>query len=203
MFVVDGIVVSSELFEQRFVCNLSKCKGACCWEGDFGAPLQEDEIALMQSTVHKLLPLLQQESQDIIIDMGVSHWDPHYKGNVTPLTSSGACVFLTMDHMGIAKCGWEKIYEEGATDFRKPISCHLYPVRVEKNEDTTWHALNYDRWDICSAACTLGDELQVPVFRFLKEAIIRAYGDEFYKQLESIYETYFTPRNKNLGIYGA
>lgn len=191
MYIIDGKVVSGELFSRRFVCNLSKCKGACCWEGDFGAPVTKREIKAMKSSIDDLLPLLDQESKDIIQEVGISPYNPVYEGDVTPLKPNGACVFLTKGKDGIAKCGWEKIYQEGKSSFRKPISCHLYPIRVSKNNNTGWEALNYDEWDICSAACKLGDELKVPVFRFLKEAIIRAYGASFYDQMEGIYSAYF------------
>jgi len=191
MYIIEGKVVSGELFGRRFVCNLSKCKGACCWEGDFGAPVNKEEIKAMQESIHDLLPLLDSESKAIIAEKGVYNFDKLYDGTVTPLKPNGACVFLTKEKDGIAMCGWEKIHQEGKSDFRKPLSCHLYPLRVSKNANTGWEALNYDEWDICSAACSLGEELKVPVFRFLKDAIIRAYGDSFYEQMEGIYEAYF------------
>ena len=191
MYIINGKVVSGELFRRRFVCNLSKCKGACCWEGDFGAPVTKKEIKAMKSSIADLLPLLDQESKDIIKEKGIAPFNAEYKGEVTPLKPNGACVFLTMGKEGIAKCGWEKIYEEGKSSFQKPISCHLYPIRASKNVNTGWEALNYDEWDICSAACKLGGELKVPVFRFLRDAIIRAYGASFYDQMEGIYVAYF------------
>jgi hypothetical protein len=191
MYIIEGKVVSGELFRRRFVCNLSKCKGACCWEGDFGAPVNKKEIRAMQAAIPELLPLLDKESKDIIAERGVSIFDSEYGGTVAPIKPNGSCVFLTKGNDGVAKCGWEKVYEEGKSDFRKPISCHLYPLRVSKNNNTGWEALNYDEWDICSAACSLGEELKVPAFRFLKEAIIRAYGNSFYDQMEGIYEAYF------------
>lgn len=191
MYIIDGKVVSGELFRRRFVCNLSKCKGACCWEGDFGAPVTKKEIKAMEASIAELLPLLDQESKDIIATKGVAPYDALYEGEVTPLKPNGACVFLIKGKKGIATCGWEKIFEAGKSSFRKPISCHLYPIRASKNTNTGWEALNYDEWDICSAACSLGEDLKVPVFRFLKEAIIRAYGPSFYDQMEGIYAAYF------------
>ena len=114
----------------------------------------------------------------------------------TSLQPGGACVFMTYDHLGIAKCGIEQAYMSGATSFKKPISCHLYPIRVKKNAGTGFEALNYDRWDICSAACELGKKESLPVYRFLREAIVRKYGEDFYNQLDEA-ANYLKPGEKD------
>ncbi len=191
MFIINGILVHPELFSQQFVCNLSKCKGACCWEGDYGAPVTKEELEIMEQEVHQLLPLLPEASQERIRAQGVCTYDSHYKDLVTPLMPNGACAFLLYDEIGIAKCGWEKAHELQLTSFKKPISCHLYPVRAKIDKQISMTELRYDVWNICSAACTLGVQLQMPVFRFVSQAIIRQYGQDFYEQMEQIFSDYF------------
>lgn len=191
MFIVEGKIVSSDLFSRKFVCNLSKCKGACCWEGDYGAPVTQDEIKNIEQILDKIMPLLNSESANVVERNGVAPWSKLYKGNVTPLLKDGSCAFLVREN-GIAQCAFEKAYERGLTDFRKPVSCHLYPVRISVNTTSKMESLNYDEWEICSAACSLGEELEVPVFRFVQAALIRKYGQSFYDQLEDIFRQYFT-----------
>ncbi len=191
MYIIDGKIISAALFDTFFVCNLEACKGACCWEGDFGAPVMVEEIQQMNRFYKLVKPLLDKNAQDIVDRKGVSVYDLLYDGRVTPLREDGSCVYLLKDRDGIAQCAWELLYEQGVSTFVKPVSCHLYPVRMSKNEKTRWEALNYDTWDICAAACTLGETLQMPVFRFVKKAIVRAYGEDFYDQMEGIYEEFF------------
>lgn len=197
MFLVDEILVSTEVLTQKFVCDLESCKGACCWEGDFGAPLQRDEVDIVSSIMDHILPMLSEEAKDILFQQGIAVDSAILKGKVTPLQKNGACVYLANDENGIARCAFEIAYERGLTDWRKPISCHLYPIRVHQNQETGWEALNYDVWDICSAACTKGKKLRVPLFRFAKEAIIRKYGSEFYDQLEGLYEEFISHQEEN------
>ena len=191
MFIIDGKVVSAELFTQRFVCNLSKCKGACCWEGDFGAPLSEEESELIQSLMPKVKEQLSESSVARISETGTSVFNKYLNSLTTPLHEDGRCVYLSKDRNGIARCTFEQLWEDGMIEFRKPVSCHLYPVRVTKNKESGFEALNYDEWEICKAACSLGEELRVPVFRFVKDAIIRQYGVSFYEQMEDIYDSFF------------
>ncbi len=188
MFLIQEILVSSEVFQRQFICNLDKCKGACCWEGDFGAPLQESEKVKIEQVIPIVAERLPEESQEILSQKGGYEYSKKYGGWVTTLRKSGACVFLTQDDKGIAKCSIEQAYKEGKTEYYKPISCHLYPIRVTKNEDTGFECLNYDEWDICSAACALGEEHEMPVFRFLREAIVREYGEDFYEEIDGVYE---------------
>lgn len=180
MLIIGDIIVSDVLLERKFVCNLQACKGACCVEGDDGAPVKASEEDAIRRNLDSILPYLSKEGQEIIEQQGVVHKSK--KGLRTNLMKSGACAFVIRDANGVACCGIEKAWEEGNSDFRKPISCHLYPARETPLEEAT--ALNYEEWDICHAACTLGKELGVPVYRFLKEALIRAYGEDFYRALD-------------------
>lgn len=188
MILIEDILVSQELFKNNFKCKLDSCRGACCWEGDYGAPLEDQEIENIQGSLDKVLPLLPAKSQSLIKKDGVwvNYKNGSFKG--TPLLEDGACAFLSLNSEGIAQCSIEKAYEDKTIDFQKPISCHLYPVRVNKDEHTNFEALNYDVWDICSAACKYGDEEKIPVFRFTKKAIIRKYGQKFYNIMEEIYK---------------
>jgi hypothetical protein len=185
MLIIHDKLISDELVEEQFICNLSKCKGACCWEGDFGAPLADEELEILNAIYPEVRPFLTEEGQKLLDTEG--GYQKFGKGEEevigTTLLPDGRCAFLTFDTQGIGKCGIEKAYEAGATTFKKPISCHLYPIRVSKN--TGFEALNYDRWDICSAACQLGQEHRMPVYRFLKDALVRAYGEDFYQELEA------------------
>ena len=182
---VGDKLVSSELFEEKFVCDLSACKGACCVEGDAGAPLTDEEATLLEDELENIAPYLRPEGLKAIEKEGVFtiDWDSE---KVTPLVNGKECAFAIFDDNGTAKCGIEKAWEEGKTKFRKPISCHLYPIRVAKLKD--YEALNYHRWKICEPACDCGSKLNVPVFRFLKSALIQKYGEAFYAQLEVVYK---------------
>jgi len=196
MYIVDGVVVSREVFSVKFHCNLQKCKGACCWEGDFGAPISKNEEEILDDIMPTLLHMMPKASQDIIKEGGAYISTKYHDDKVTPLHEDGACVYLVKDEDGISRCGIEQAYEKEMVNFKKPVSCHLYPIRVSKNDITGFEALNYDEWEICSDACALGAEKGMPVFRFVKEALIRRYSVEFYDQLEGIYETYFRKGEK-------
>ncbi len=190
MYIIQEKLVSDEVFTQKFVCNLNACKGACCWEGDFGAPLEKEEVTILNNILPKVLPYLSDASQERLLSKGVATWYREANEDGTTLMDDGACAFLTYENNGIAKCGIEKAYEAGDINFKKPISCHLYPIRINKVEGVDFEALNYDEWDICSAACSLGEALKVPVFQFVKEALIRNYGKDFYEEMEAAYENF-------------
>ena len=180
MIVIEDLIFSPELWERDFVCNLEKCKGICCVEGDSGAPLEHDEVPKLMEFVEQLgEEYLSEEGLQVISEVGV--WTKDQEGLKTPLLENGACAFIHTDELGMHSCGIEKAYREGKTEFKKPISCHLYPIRVE--EFGQFKAVNYERWDICSAACSLGKELKVPVYEFTKEALIRKFGEEKYQML--------------------
>ncbi|GAB4486794.1 MAG: DUF3109 family protein [Saprospiraceae bacterium] len=184
MIIVQDKLVSDDLVEQQFVCNLTACKGACCWEGDYGAPLEKTELPILDSIFEKVKPFLSPAGIAAIEAQGKYTQFKGMDEYGTPLIDGGPCAYMTYDSLGIAKCGIEQAWKAGVIDFQKPISCHLYPVRVEKNEELDFEALNYDRWEICSAACELGKKEQVPVYQFVKDAIVRKYGQDFYDELD-------------------
>ncbi|MBK7409383.1 MAG: DUF3109 family protein [Saprospirales bacterium] len=184
MVVVQDKLISEDILEEAFVCNLEACKGACCWEGDFGAPLEPAELPVLREIFEKIQPFLLPEAVALLQEKGLyTTYEDDSIG--TPLMPNGACAYMTLDESGIAKCGIEQTYRTGTIDFQKPISCHLYPIRVKKIERAKFEALNYDRWEICSPACQLGKKLKVPVYQFLKEPLIRKYGIDFFEELDA------------------
>ena len=180
MFQIGKTLVSEELLNEDFVCNLNKCKGICCVEGDAGAPLNDDELTVLDDIYEDVKPYLRPEGIAVIEQEGKYTMDTDGDW-VTPLVNNRECAYLVFEENGFSKCGIEKAYEDGAVDWQKPISCHLYPIRVD--EYRTFTALNYHKWEICDDACTLGKELQVPIYKFVKTPLIRKYGEEFYKTL--------------------
>ncbi|ODS89420.1 DUF3109 family protein [Chryseobacterium lacus] len=181
MIQIDDKLISEDIFAQEFVCNLTKCKGACCVEGDVGAPLDKEETKILEEIFDKVKPYLRPEGVKALEEQGTWTVDPMDGDFVTPMVNGEECAYVIFDERGITKCGIEKAYEDGAIDWQKPISCHLYPIRVM--EYSTFTAMNYHEWPICSDACALGKELQVPVYQFLKTPLIRKYGEEFYTTL--------------------
>jgi hypothetical protein len=181
MILLEDKLISEEIFSEEFVCNLSKCKGACCVEGDVGAPLEKEETAILDEIYEKVKPYLTKEGIASIEKQGKWEIDDRDGDFVTPMVEGKQCSYVTYDEKGITKCGIEKAFEDGVIDYQKPISCHLYPIRVK--EYSTFTAFNYDEWPICSPACALGKELKVPVYKFVKAPLIRKYGEEFYSML--------------------
>ena len=183
MILIDDIIISDDVIETQFVCDLSACKGACCVEGDGGAPLEKEEIEILQRNLDKILPYLTPEGRKVIEKQGVFTMDDgEYTDYATPLIKGGACAFVTYRKDGTAGCGIEDAYNDGKINFRKPVSCHLYPIRI-KNHDTMT-AVNYDEWEICNAACVLGKKLKIPLYKFVKDGLVRKFGQEFYDVLE-------------------
>lgn len=185
MILIDEILVSRELTDRKFVCKLTACKGACCIEGDYGAPLEDEETHIIEKYLDVILPYLPKASADKIRDHGFFVYNRKEKAFETELMADGACVFMGRNKDGITFCGIEKAFNDGKSEFKKPISCHLYPVRVLHNKDTGFEALNYDEWDICAKACHHGEELGVRVYEFVKDALIRKYGEAFYDALDA------------------
>src|SRR5690554_1693026 len=181
MILVGKAVLNDDIKENFFVCDLNKCKGACCEEGDAGAPLEEEETQVLNDIYPQIKEYLSEEGKQTIESQGT--WVYDQEGDkVTPtIGNNGACAYALKDEQGMLKCGIEQAYLDGKTAFKKPLSCHLYPIRVTKYDD--FEALNYDRWDICDAACVLGNRLGVPVYKFLKDALIRKYGEDWYREL--------------------
>ncbi|MBL7817330.1 MAG: DUF3109 family protein [Saprospiraceae bacterium] len=192
MILIQDKLISDELVEEHFICNLSKCKGACCWEGDMGAPLDDGELDILNDIYPKVRPFLTEEGQNKIDTEGGYEYFKGMEQFGTQLLPDGKCAFLVIEPNGIAQCGIEKAWKAGEVDFQKPISCHLYPIRVTRSDG--FEALNYDRWDICSNACKLGAEHKVPVYKFLKDALTRAYGADFYEELDAT-ATYMASQN--------
>jgi hypothetical protein len=182
---IGKVLVSSDILDKHFVCDLNACKGACCVEGDDGAPVNQEEIDLLEEHLDSIKPYMNQKGIDVVDEQGVFYMD-RFNEPVTSLVNDKDCVFVTLDEKGITKCGVEQAYREGKIPFNKPVSCHLYPIRVSKF--STFESLNYDRWPICNPACSLGEQLKVPIYKFLKEPITRAYGEEFYNELEKVDE---------------
>lgn len=180
MLIVGQTVLSDDIAEKFFVCHIEKCKGACCVEGDAGAPLSEDELPVLEQIFDSVKPFLTAEGIAAIESQGTHVIDQDGE-HATPLKPSGACAYAVTDEKGILKCGIEQAYLAGKTTFRKPISCHLYPIRVSKFGE--YDALNYHRWHICGNACALGEHLGIPLYVFLKDALIRAYGEGWYQDL--------------------
>ena len=178
-------LVSTELFEKEFVCNLTACKGVCCVEGDDGAPLTEEELNLLEGNIDQIKPYMTAEGKAQIEKSGVFYMDIDNEP-VTTLNKGKECSFVAKGQDGIYKCTIEQAHKDGKIQFNKPISCHLYPIRVKNYR--SFSSLNYDKWPICSEACTLGKELGVTVYQFLKDPLIRAYGEEFYEEMVKVDE---------------
>lgn len=180
---IDDKIVSTQIFERKFVCDLNACKGACCIEGDAGAPLTLEEVDILEDTLEVIKPYMREEGIKAVEEQGVFYMDQDNEP-VTTLVNEAECAFVYFDEKGITKCAVEQAHIDGKSDFKKPISCHLYPIRVKQYDE--FQGLNYDVWDICAPACDCGEQLNVPVFRFLKEPLVRAFGSEFFKELEIV-----------------
>ncbi|MEP2770834.1 MAG: DUF3109 family protein [Fulvivirga sp.] len=185
MIELDKVILSDDIKEKFFVCDLNKCKGACCVEGDLGAPLEENELLIMDAIYKEVEPYLSEGGKAAIKKQGkyILDEDGDYS---TPTIGGKECAYAIYDDKGILKCGIEEAYNDGKIKYKKPISCHLYPIRSKKYDE--FEALNYDQWHICSPACSLGAELSVPVYKFLKDALTRKYGKEWYAKLCEVIE---------------
>jgi len=183
MFQLGKTIVSEDIIEKDFVCNLSACKGACCIDGDAGAPLDENETDILETIYPKIKRFLRQEGIDAIEKQG-TFITTEFGEFETPLINDADCAYVIFDNKGTALCAIEEAYNQGVIDWKKPVSCHLYPIRVKDYSE--FSAVNYDKWDICDDACTLGKELQVPIYKFVKEALIRKFGEDWYAELEKI-----------------
>jgi hypothetical protein len=180
MLQIDNTIISLDVLEKHFVCNLESCKGNCCIDGDSGAPLSDEEIDFLETNYKKIEPYITEPCKKEILENGLYTIDSEGE-KVTNLINNKDCIFVVFDG-NIAKCAIEIAYNNKKIDFIKPISCHLYPIRITKYKKFT--AVNYHSWDICKPALTYGKQLGVPVFKFLKEPLIRKFGTEWYKQLE-------------------
>ena len=185
MISIDNILVSDAVIQEQFVCDLSKCKGACCVDGDAGAPLEKEELDKLNEVYEAVLPYLNEKSQKELERQGRYVYDREY-GWVTPTIDSKVCVYGIHGKDGIVKCGIEQAYNDEKVKWKKPISCHLFPVITKNSKHSDTVFVNYEpREDNCKAACSLGKKLKVPVYIFLKEALIRKFGKKFFNALDA------------------
>lgn len=186
VIVIDNILVSDDVMEKKFVCDLAKCKGGCCEVGDAGAPLIDEERTIISEVFQKVKPYLTSASVEEIGKKGQYVYSQEF-GWVTPTLSSDKeiCVYGVRDTKGIIKCAFEQAYNDGIISWKKPISCHLYPIVARRGKHGDYDRVNYEpREKLCNPACVLGEKLQIPAYEFLKEALIRKYGEEFYNALD-------------------
>lgn len=180
MIQIGEALVSFDIFDQKFCCDLSQCKGECCIEGDSGAPLEKEEQTKIEANYENVKAYMKPEGIKSVEEQGFSTIDRD--GDlVTPLINGCECAY-TIDENGSCWCAIEKAWVEGKSTFRKPISCHLYPIRITRYGE--YETLNYNKWNICQCARIKGNKEGVPLYRFLKDALIVRYGEEWYQQLE-------------------
>lgn len=185
MIAIDNVLLSDQIITDQFVCDLTSCKGACCVDGDAGAPLDVKELKNIDEVFNEVLPYLRKEGIEEINKQGRYVYDKEF-GWVTPTINSKLCVYGIYDENGVVKCGIEQAYLDGKINFKKPISCHLFPIIVKKSKDGVTELANYEpREDHCKAACSLGKKLKVPVYQFLKEPLVRKFGAPFYEALDA------------------
>ncbi|MFS4482405.1 DUF3109 family protein [Hyunsoonleella sp. 2307UL5-6] len=187
MFQLGKTIISEDIIKKDFLCNLSACKGACCVDGDAGAPLDKDEVAILEEIYPKVKPYLRKEGIEAIEKQGTSVITEDGELE-TPLIKGADCAYVIFNDKQVALCGIEEAYNQGEISFKKPISCHLYPIRVR--DYTEFSGVNYHKWQICDDACAFGAELQVPIYKFVKEALIRKFGEDWYAELEKVAETF-------------
>jgi hypothetical protein len=189
MLAIDNKLVSDEVLEEQFVCDLNKCKGGCCEDGDAGAPMEKWELEKLKEYYEAIKPYMTEEGIREVERQGKYLFDKEF-GWVTPTVNSGICAYGYRDQRGIIKCAIEQAYNDGKLDWKKPLSCHLFPIKIQKSKrDPDVEYLNYQpREDLCQAACELGKKLKVPVYVFLKDSLIRKYGEEFYEALCALAE---------------
>jgi len=181
MIEVGSVLVHEDVVENDFVCHLAKCRGICCVEGDSGAPLDETETAILREIYPKVKPYLTEKGIRAIEERGTHVVDMDGDLTTTCVDGNKECAYVTWEG-SVTKCAIEKAYEAGVVDWKKPISCHLYPIRTTRYPE--FDVLHYDRWHICRDACTFGRELGVPVYKFLRDPLVRKYGEEWYEELE-------------------
>ncbi len=188
MVEIDGILISDSIFEEQFICDLKQCRGACCVEGEEGAPLKKEEASMLTEAHDKIAPFLNLAGKQAIEKKGAHYHCSKNELKVQMIYKGGPCAYVIKEK-NIYKCGIEKANEHGQCSFLKPISCHLYPIRESQTGNRT--VLNYDEWSICSAACMLGQKEKIPVFMFLKQALTRRFDSNFYDQMLAVYENFF------------
>ena len=185
MFLIQNTLVSLDVLEKEFCCDLDKCRGCCCVEGDAGAPVSDEEVAQIEALLPELLPLMTQEARDVVSKQGISYLDPSGE-QVLSIVNDKDCIFARTDHKGWTYCLIEKLHKSQTTNVKcqmtKPLSCHLYPIRLTKVGDLT--GVEYHRWDICHCARQLGKKLHLPLYQVLREPLIRRFGEAWFAELE-------------------
>jgi len=198
LIAIENILVSDEVVESQFVCDLSKCKGGCCEDGDAGAPLTKKELTELNNAYDAAKPYMTKEGIAVTEKQGRYEYDREF-GWVTPTIQGKMCAYGYRDKKGVIMCAFEQAYNDGKTTWKKPVSCHLYPIKIKKSKE--YEMLNYEpRESLCSPACALGEKLKVPTYVFLKDALIRKYGEDFYHLLEKAAEQYF--KNRKIPVAG-
>jgi hypothetical protein len=184
VIAIDNILVSDDVVQARFVCDLSKCKGGCCEDGDAGAPLEKEEKKILDENFESIKPYMTQEGLAEVKRKGKYLYDREF-GWVTPTVNGAICAYGFRDQQGIIKCAIEQAYYDGKVTWKKPISCHLYPIKVTRSKAYTM--LNYEpREVLCNGGCSLGKKLKVPVYQFLKESLVRKFGEDFFTALDQV-----------------
>ena len=192
MIAIDNVLVSDDVIEAKFVCDLHKCKGGCCEDGDAGAPLEKKEMQIIEENFKQIAPYLSSEGSDVIKNKGKFLYDKEF-GWVTPTINNAICAYGFRDKQGIIKCGIEAAYNDGRLNWKKPISCHLFPIKTTRTKDYTM--VNYEpREVLCNPGCVLGKKVKMPGYQFLKESLIRKFGEAFYNTLHQIALDYFEAR---------
>ena len=179
--MIQNTLVSLDVLEKEFCCDLDKCHGCCCIEGDAGAPVTDEELQQIEKLLPDLLPEMTKEAREVVEKQGLAYKDQSGE-QVLSIVNDKDCIFARTDHNGWCYCLIEKLFRAGKTEFLKPLSCHLYPVRLTKVGENT--GVEYHRWDICHCARVLGKKNHVPLYQFLKEPLIRRFGQEWYDELE-------------------
>ncbi len=184
MIAIDNVLVSEHMIEEQFVCDLNKCKGGCCEDGDAGAPMEKWELDQLKKHYEVIKPYMSEEGIKEVERQGKYVYDQEF-GWVTPTINGAICAYGYRDKWGIIKCGIEQAFMDGKLDWKKPLSCHLFPARITKSKsDPDIEFVNYEpREDLCQAACSLGKKLKMPVYVFLRESLVRKYGETFYETL--------------------
>ena len=194
MIQIKDTLISDDIITECFVCDLSRCKGECCIAGDSGAPVGEEEKKTMEDVLPHVLPYMTPEGRLTVELMGAWVVDSYDRSPVTPLIDGKECAYLIKNDEGISLCAIEQAYNDGKIRFKKPISCHLYPIRL--SQIMSYTALNYHRWEVCSDACVLGKKLGVPIYKFLKEPLTARFGKNWYAELELTAREYLKMRKK-------
>jgi len=180
MIIIDNTIVTDEFLNAEFACNLACCKGQCCVDGDAGAPLEPDEAGIIENEIETIKPYMRPEGIATVEGNGVFDYD-EWGNLVTPLVNDAECAFVYFHENGTALCAIEKAFLEGKTPFRKPISCHLYPVRLIEKDGFVY--ITYHEWSVCVPAKRKGQRDGTKLYKYLKEPLIRKFGEEWYDKL--------------------